>query len=286
MKKIFNHLGNENGFSLISSLILFVFVTLMAASVVEISSADSIVVTNDYQKNRATYVAQAGLEWGKYRISNGLSPNVTNKYFSTSDPNAGKFTVAYNSTAQSLTSTAVVGNAKVAESTTLAAQGSETLEIVAGGNGGSCLSATQNDINFGPDYGALYDIYIKKDVVTNPNCAKLASIGIDRIGINNLKGTQQIVQVLFDGRTAATDDHFNKYGLDYENYKAATPWVGATISKKLVDLNDVVLPNTATHTLTIYIDYTLATDRPGRGDTFSIDFYLNDGSKYNEVQTY
>ena len=61
-------MGRQRGVSIISAILLIVFLTAIGAFLVSVSQVQGVAAGLDVAGMRANHAALAGLEWGKYRV--------------------------------------------------------------------------------------------------------------------------------------------------------------------------------------------------------------------------
>lgn len=74
MKKRYRPIGNagkiQRGFSIVSAIFLLVVLAGLGAAMLTFSNAQHTSSTQDMQGTRAYYAAQAGIEWGVFKLVN------------------------------------------------------------------------------------------------------------------------------------------------------------------------------------------------------------------------
>lgn len=272
LNNIKNKLKNEKGMSMVSGIGLLTLVGLMSVSVLEVSNADMSATTNNLNQGRAFYVANAGLEWAKYNILNGNDPTVLNKKINITDPKQGTFTVALDSSTNTVDVIGKVMDSRSNQKTTLMAS--------------DCISIGDTyDMNFGPypaavgysyGYGAIYAVKL-----INKCPDALGSFTLTHIKIKDLIPLQNIIQIIMGG-----SDIFNRYGQNYFYFPpTATALIGTAISNKYIITNSPLILGGATTTIDeIYVNYTNAAGMPIRGSTnWEVEFTFSDGSSLTKT---
>jgi hypothetical protein len=79
---ILDHLlADQKGSTLIAALVGLTLLGVTSASVIDLTTDESSGIINDFQKDQALYVGQAGLEDAKNRLNESLDPTVARKNF-------------------------------------------------------------------------------------------------------------------------------------------------------------------------------------------------------------
>lgn len=111
--------ANQNGYTLIATVITLMLVGYMGASLVESLGADSADTAGELQNIQALQIGNGGIQYALDKINDGLSPDTTDKPLG-----VGTFDVVTNPAGQTFTVTAHAGLAKKTQSvsTTFAQQ--------------------------------------------------------------------------------------------------------------------------------------------------------------------
>lgn len=290
---------NQNGMSLLAATLSLALVSVMGLAVVQASTADVEETVNHASSSRAFYASTAGLEWAKFKLSRNEDPAITDLAFDAADPDHGRFTVAYDTTTHVVTSTGNADQARVEQQFTAVTQADcvDTTGSVADVNF-SC----PGDYTYTWAYGGLYNVAIQR--ASKSECDGM-EIRILAINIDNLKGSQKLMQIFYDSNTideSQPDTDGQIYSRDGFNYfSAADGYVEDSVAGILpvdyetANFTDITINDTATHRFNelyiVYDKYNMAAatscpDLPVRGDQFSLNFVFSDGSSYNEVITY
>lgn len=110
---MFKSFKNEKGISMVGSLIMVTLLAYIGASVTDFTSSDTSSTTNELQTIQALQVGNGGLQEAKEKLTNGESPNVTDKSLG-----KGTYTTTTNPTTQVVTVVAQVGAAKKTQTLT------------------------------------------------------------------------------------------------------------------------------------------------------------------------
>lgn len=288
---------NQNGMSLVSSGIALVFTGFMGMAVVSASATDGEATFHHHASAKAFYAATAGLEWANYRIKHGEDPNVTDLAFNAAKPDDGRFTVNYDLTTHVITAT---GNADQAKSvqTMTALTAADCVE-----SPGNFDNSFQCPTDYTNTWAAGWIGYIQLERSSRSECSDI-DIRLSALNIDNLEGSQKVMQVLYDGSTvnsATPDDDGQVYSRDGVNYTGfGTGYLedsdaGMTpVDYATANFTDIAIDDTDTHLIEkIYLVYdkynmaaaTYCPDMPASGDQISLNFIFSDGSSYNRVFT-
>jgi Tfp pilus assembly protein PilV len=291
-------LRNQNGMSLLAATLSLAFVSVMGLAVVQASTADIEETANHAASSRAFYASTAGLEWAKFKLSRDEDPNVTDLAFDAADPDRGRFTVAYDTTAHVITSTGNANDAKSVQTMTTVTQA----ECVESTGTPDANFSCPLDYTYTWSYGGLYSVDVQRS--SRAECAGM-EIRVSAINIDNLKGSQKLMQIFYESNTidsAQPDSDGQIYSRDGFNYfSTATGYVEdsdegiSPIDYETANFTDITINDASTHRFNeLYIVYdkynmaatTVCPDMPVRGDQFSLNFVFSDGSSYNKVITY
>jgi len=104
---IMRQLLNQKGSSLIGALMTLMVLGFTGMAAVEMSTGENMASVNDMETQQALYVGQAGIEYAKDKLSQGLSPDINNKSFG-----RGSFSVVSSPDQSSFQVTSQVGSAR------------------------------------------------------------------------------------------------------------------------------------------------------------------------------
>lgn len=103
----------EKGSSMVSLLIMITLGAYMATSIANLGVSDTTNTTNELQSLQANQIGNGGLQEALQKITNGQSPNVSNKIFG-----AGSYTIETDPSTQFVTVMSAAGDAKKTQKVT------------------------------------------------------------------------------------------------------------------------------------------------------------------------
>jgi hypothetical protein len=210
---------------------------------------------------------------------NGNDPSVLNKKLNVTQPTQGSFTVAMDSSTNTIEVTGKVGEARSNQQTTIMASDCVSIGDTYDMNFGN-FPATSPGYIYDYGFGAIYAIKL-----TNKCPAALGSATLTQIKIKDLIPLQNLIQVVMDG-----SDIFNRYGQDYSGSlpPPATAVVGTAISNKHIITNSPIILGGTTATIDeIYVNYTNTAGEPARGSTdWEVEFFFSDDSSITKTFSY
>ena len=99
---------NKKGFALLLALLTLIIVSLLVTAYIELTTTDLQIISNHFTRNKALYIADAGVEYAIYnlRINNRWQANNLSVIFP--QGTADKYSVTYPRNSGKITSTGVL----------------------------------------------------------------------------------------------------------------------------------------------------------------------------------